>query len=91
MVLVKIKCSLEKKLFQNLKIHTRKSDGNDSGCNSYKISDINFIAAENLAKTCLLFALYSHCVYNNYCVYYCLYHNNFADFPRAKGVSYFDL
>ena len=51
-----------KETFSKCKVHTRKSDGNDSSYNSYEASDSNFIADENLTKICLLFTWYNHCV-----------------------------
>ena len=60
MLLIKISYSLKKKLTH--KVHTRKSDDNNSSYNSYETSDSNFIADKNLTKICLLLALYNHCV-----------------------------
>lgn len=57
----KDKVQSRKEALSKCKILTRKSDGSDSGYNSYEASDSSFIADENLAKICLLFDLYNHC------------------------------
>ena len=57
----KNKVQPRKEMPSKCKVHMSKLHGNDSSCNSYETSNSNFIADENLAKICLLFALYKHC------------------------------
>ena len=51
----KDKVQPRKEALSKCKILTRKSDGSDSGCNSYEASDSSFIADENLANYHQLF------------------------------------
>ena len=57
-----VTCTGKTEITKEQLLHSRKSDGNDSSYNSYETSDSKFIACRNLAKTCLLVALYIHCV-----------------------------
>ena len=60
MVLIKIKRSLEKKLFQNVKF-TLENQMEMILAILMKQMKVSFIVDENLLKVCLLFALYNHC------------------------------
>ena len=53
----KDKLRSRKETLSKCRVHTRKSDGNDSSFNSYE----QVTGDENLTKICLLFTLYNHC------------------------------
>ena len=70
----------QKGTLSKCRFHIRKSGDNDSSYNSYETSDNNFVTEENLAKNCLLFALW----YNRCLLALQLF---FVVFPRVKCVS----
>ena len=69
----------QKRTLSKCRFHIRKSGDNDSSYNSYETSDNNFVTEENLAKNCLLFALW----YNRCILALLLF---FGFFPRVKSV-----